>query len=116
MGVFTYLHLSAFFHTVNLSLLLTYRPTFFLFSILDPLLKLLDDAERQILSDLTDKLKESGNSAINECEVLRLFGSITPLFNVTESCSQASWSYIMNMVYLPGTNLQCKSIKNNANG
>ena len=81
------------------------------FQNLDPLLKILDEDERVILSNITDNLNEgTDNNIVNECEVLRLFGSITPLFNVTEDCSKASWSYLMNMVYVPGSNLQCKSL------
>ena len=81
------------------------------FSYLDPLLKLLDEDELRILSGLTDKLNEGSDiNRVNECEVLRLFGSITPLFNVTEDCSKASWTYMMNLVYAPGSNLQCKLI------
>ena len=39
--------------------------------------------------------------SLNECQAIRLFGSITPMFNVSEQCAAASNNYLLYLTVFP---------------
>ena len=70
----------------------------------DPLLKFLGPDERYILSEIVKLLNNGTDEPWSESSAVRLFGSITPIFNyegsLSKPCSDASWTYLIALASL----------------
>ena len=63
-------------------------------------MEVLGPIERFILSEIVKTINNGTDEPISESVVVRLFGSITPIFKVSKPCSDASWTYLIALASL----------------